>query len=248
MEQRPLRLGDTLDDYCPRERRVTNHAIVAMVEDGIKQTRCTTCDAEHAYKGGHAPRRRKKDSQAALYKEVLAGLGEPETVSGLTPVVPPVALPAPVAAPMSDMTSPEYAAAPPSDDREEDDAARADVPDEPAGEVEEGPVHRPLIRATLPRIEGQKEERRAPDFTIRQAGSRGPATFRGGGAGTRGKPRVGGGGGGEANGNRAGQAGHGGPRFSAGRPGGRGPTGRGGQSPSFRGGAPRHGGGKKRSR
>ena len=26
MEQRPLRLGDILDDYCPRERRVTNHA------------------------------------------------------------------------------------------------------------------------------------------------------------------------------------------------------------------------------
>ena len=31
MEQRPLRLGDIVDDYCPRERRVTNHAIVALV-------------------------------------------------------------------------------------------------------------------------------------------------------------------------------------------------------------------------
>ena len=60
MEQRRLRLGDTLDDYCPRERRVTNHAVVAMIEEDIKQTRCTTCDAEHAYKGGKAPRRRKK--------------------------------------------------------------------------------------------------------------------------------------------------------------------------------------------
>ena len=29
--QRQLRLGDILDDYCPRERRVTNHAIVAMI-------------------------------------------------------------------------------------------------------------------------------------------------------------------------------------------------------------------------
>src|SRR5262245_31176537 len=60
MEQRPLRLGDILDDYCPRERRVTNHAVVAMIEDTVKQTRCTTCDAEHPYKGGQAPRRRKK--------------------------------------------------------------------------------------------------------------------------------------------------------------------------------------------
>ncbi len=31
MQQRQLRLGDILDDYCPRERRVTNHAVVAMV-------------------------------------------------------------------------------------------------------------------------------------------------------------------------------------------------------------------------
>ena len=45
--QRELRLGDILDDYCPRERRVTNHAVVAMVGADVKQTRCTTCDAEH---------------------------------------------------------------------------------------------------------------------------------------------------------------------------------------------------------
>src|SRR6187200_2932782 len=77
MEQRRLRLGDILDDYCTRERRVTNHAVVAMVEETVKQTRCTTCDAEHPYKGGHAPRRKKKDTSSSLYKEVLAG--KPDT-------------------------------------------------------------------------------------------------------------------------------------------------------------------------
>src|SRR5215207_216278 len=77
MEQRRLRLGDIVDDYCPRERRVTNHAVVAMIEEAIKQTRCTTCDAEHPYKGGQAPRRRKKESSSsALYNEVLAGKGD----------------------------------------------------------------------------------------------------------------------------------------------------------------------------
>jgi hypothetical protein len=45
MQQRQLRLGDILDDYCPRERRLTNHAIVAMIGDEVKQTRCTTCNA-----------------------------------------------------------------------------------------------------------------------------------------------------------------------------------------------------------
>src|SRR5262245_19424739 len=72
MEQRPLRLGDVVDDYCPRERRVTNPAIVAMVEDVIRQTRCTTCDAEHPYKGAREPRLRRKPGAAALYDQVLA--------------------------------------------------------------------------------------------------------------------------------------------------------------------------------
>src|SRR5438309_176672 len=74
MQQRQLRLGDILDDYCPRERRVTNHAIVAMVEQDVKQTRCTTCDTEHQYKHARIPRqRRKSEAPAALYSQVLAG-------------------------------------------------------------------------------------------------------------------------------------------------------------------------------
>src|SRR4051812_19147486 len=72
--QRQLRLGDVLDDYCPRERRVTNHVIVAMVGDEVKHTRCTTCDADHDYKNAKVPRQRKKtDSPAALYAQVAAG-------------------------------------------------------------------------------------------------------------------------------------------------------------------------------
>src|SRR3954469_882260 len=90
MEQRRLRLGDILDDYCPRERRVTNHAVVAMIDEDVKQTRCTTCDAEHVYKGGKAPRRKKADSTGVLYKEVLAGIEEPVRRESL-------AAPAPVA-------------------------------------------------------------------------------------------------------------------------------------------------------
>ena len=58
MEQRTLRLGDLVDDYCPRDRRITNHAIVAIVNDAVRQTRCMTCDTEHVFKGGKAPRRR----------------------------------------------------------------------------------------------------------------------------------------------------------------------------------------------
>src|SRR6186997_408011 len=63
MQQRRLRLGDILDDYCPRERRITNHAVVAMIDEQVKQTRCTTCDAEHEYKEARTPAaRRRKDA------------------------------------------------------------------------------------------------------------------------------------------------------------------------------------------
>src|SRR5215218_5569103 len=73
MEQRRLRLGDILDDYCPRERRVTNHAVVAMIDADVKQTRCTTCDTEHEYKHAKVPRqRRKAETPAALYTQVAA--------------------------------------------------------------------------------------------------------------------------------------------------------------------------------
>ena len=60
MQQRQPRLGDVLDDYCPRERRVTNHVVVAMIGDDVKQTRCTTCDADHEYKQAKVPRVRRK--------------------------------------------------------------------------------------------------------------------------------------------------------------------------------------------
>ena len=67
MQQRQLRLGDILDDYCPRERRLANHTIVAMVGNDIRLTRCTTCDTEHPYKGGKVPRLRKKKTSVEVF-------------------------------------------------------------------------------------------------------------------------------------------------------------------------------------
>jgi hypothetical protein len=46
-------------------------------------------------------------------------------------------------------------------------------PVEKNGNLEEGPVHRPLIRATLPRPEGAPPPTRpAPEFTVRQPAGR----------------------------------------------------------------------------
>ena len=247
MEQRRLRLGDILDDYCPRERRLTNHAVVAMIEEDIKQTRCTTCDAEHAYKGGKVPKRRKKETTAALYKEVLSS--QTTDVPHIVPDPEPEQHDTVVHASDDEQVSTalnettEVESEPPLDEPAVIAAIDDHDPDPVVPEIEEGPVHRPLIRAQLPRIEGQKEERRTPEFTIRQRGGNGH--FRGGDH--RMKPHRHGGNGqaGNASGNRA----QGGSRFAgprqpgSGRPG---QPGRGGQ-PGFRSGQ-RQGGGRKRSR
>jgi hypothetical protein len=244
MEQRRLRLGDILDDYCPRERRLTNHAVVAMIEEDVKQTRCTTCDAEHAYKGGKLPRRRKKDTASALYTEVLAGHLAPDAI----PVVPdldPEALEAAVApvvpaTPIAVAVPPAVTAAPAQEDAHADADEHHEAENEEPPQVEEGPVHRPLIRAQLPRIEGQKEERRLPEFTIRQRAG-GNGHFRGGM-----KAHRPGGHGGNAPGGNS-NRGHGAPRFagsrSAGPGGGRNQAGGRGAGGGFR-----SGGGRKRSR
>ena len=245
MDQRPLRLGDILDDYCPRERRVTNHAIVAMIDDAVKQTRCTTCDAEHVYKGARVPRRRTKDTPATLYKEVLAGLPEPDATPALAVAVPgnivdvPELPVAPLVAAIADAEDP--VPDPVSSESEAEPSVR-----------EDGPVHRQLLRAKLPRPEGQKDARPLPEFTIRQAAARGNGHFRcDRPKGRGGDPRAvmgrgGHGNGYSANGNRA-QGGGG--RFQGSRPGGgqhrNAGGGRGPQNP-FRGGQQRHGGKKGR--
>ena len=66
MQQRQLRLGDILDDYCPRERRLTNHVVVAMIGADVKQTRCSTCETEHEYKQAKLPRLRRKADAPVL--------------------------------------------------------------------------------------------------------------------------------------------------------------------------------------
>jgi len=195
MTQRRPRLGDILDDYCTRERRLTNHAVVAMVEDEVKLTRCTTCDTEHEFKHGKMPAlRRKKDAASAAYKEVLAAVtGDAAPAAVVVPAqaieeapaaVAPAARPAPEPAVEPVAASPAPPVAQVS--TPQPSAGAAEVPDdaeagEPAaGKPEDGRVHRRLIRATLPRPENHVPERPIPEFTMRQPTERG-GKFRGGG-------------------------------------------------------------------
>jgi len=167
MTERRVRLGDILDDYCPRERRVTNHAVVAMIEDEVKQTRCTTCDADHEYKHAKVPAQRRKKTAAAA-PAALA----PDAAEALPAVVARSEEPEPEPMPDADEAV-EQAIEP-----EVDAADAEDGEERAASDEDDWPVHRPLIRATLPRPEGQTPERREPDFTIRQNDGRGNSNQR----------------------------------------------------------------------
>ncbi len=157
MQQRQLRLGDILDDYCPRERRLANHTIVAMVGDDIRLTRCTTCDTEHPDKGGKAPRlRKKKTAVEAAYDEVLESVkqdAQPQGVLVTHPEPDEAELPAQLSVKDAE-PMPEH--------RDNGSAPARTTP-------EEVRLHRPLIRAQLPRVEREPAAWPVPEFTILQA-------------------------------------------------------------------------------
>jgi hypothetical protein len=229
MEQRTPRLGDIVDDYCPRERRVTNHAIVAIVEEAIRQTRCTACNTEHVFKGGQEPRRRIVKPGLVAHSPAVVEMAAAERVAVVEREPEP-------------STAPEHTRAAPAQDGTPASA-------EP-GPADGWAAHRRLIRATLPKTGGEPPEPRPiPEVTMHQRPPQGrpgrPFRFDHSGRGNsvqpfRGRPMHGGGNGSvngngskddedEVNGNIGGggapghgRGGHGGPA----EPGGPGPGGR----------------------
>src|SRR3990167_8597680 len=142
MQQRRPPLRAIPDDYCPRERRITNHVIVAMIEDEVKQTRCSTCDADHEYKQARIPPQRRKRSESS------AADGDP-VESTLRPRTDDAGSPAETFDLDTDPAAASLEAAADSADGEAVEDPTTGASDD------EGPVHRRLIRATLPRPEGQ---------------------------------------------------------------------------------------------
>jgi hypothetical protein len=186
MQQRRFRPGDVLDDYCPRERRITDHAIVAMIDDDIKQTRCVVCDAEHEYKDGKVPAQRRKKPQAALFTQVLEGLqgphpaarlaAHPETDSDSDLLSADESVTEPVSAVVA-LSVPEVAGeevfTAASPEPEPVAVAEPFSGEQPASR-DDRPWRRQLIRAALPRPEGQQPQptRQMPEFTVRQPNNR----------------------------------------------------------------------------
>jgi len=72
------RLGDDLDDYCIKCKRVTNHSLLAMVDHEPAKVRCRSCYNEHSFRHSEIPPSKKDLKKADLFKTVLSSIA-PET-------------------------------------------------------------------------------------------------------------------------------------------------------------------------
>jgi hypothetical protein len=82
-----LRLGDEIDDYCVRCRRVTNHLIVSLLNGEPAKVRCRTCYSDHDYRREQVPPSKKDLKKEQLFKEVLSSVdpGTAEDAAGRPP-------------------------------------------------------------------------------------------------------------------------------------------------------------------
>ena len=90
MADRVLRLGDVIDDYCPRCRLLLNHDVATLTGGKVVKSTCRTCYNTHDYRNAQVPARRKtkKDDAKTLMSQVLESMP------------PPPAAPAPPATPV----------------------------------------------------------------------------------------------------------------------------------------------------
>lgn len=80
------RLGDLIDDYCPRCRLLLNHAVASMVEGQVAKVICQTCLTEHPFLHSDGSKRKgPAGPKQTLYQQVQAQL-------------PPAAAPSPSSA------------------------------------------------------------------------------------------------------------------------------------------------------
>ena len=92
-----LRLGDIIDDYCVKCRRLTNHAIVSIVDGEAAKVRCRSCYHDHTYLREIVPPSKKDLKKMELFNAVLAGSGVPPAAEG--EANPPADSPEPAAEP-----------------------------------------------------------------------------------------------------------------------------------------------------
>ena len=68
---REPRLGDIIDDYCVKCKRIMNHSVVSILNEEPAKVRCRTCHSDHDYRHETAPPPKVDLRKQALFQEVL---------------------------------------------------------------------------------------------------------------------------------------------------------------------------------
>jgi hypothetical protein len=65
------RLGDDIDDFCVKCKRVMNHLVVSLLGDEAAKVRCRTCHNDHDFRHEQAPPPRVDSRKASLIQQAL---------------------------------------------------------------------------------------------------------------------------------------------------------------------------------
>ena len=79
---REPRLGDDIDDFCVRCKRVMNHNIVSVIKGEPAKVRCRTCHSDHDFRHEQAPPPKVDLRKQALFNEVLKKVSPGDTGAG----------------------------------------------------------------------------------------------------------------------------------------------------------------------
>ena len=68
---RDIRLGDDIDDFCVRCKRVMNHNVVSVLNNAPAKVRCRICHSDHDFRNEQPPPPKVDLRKQALFNEVL---------------------------------------------------------------------------------------------------------------------------------------------------------------------------------
>jgi hypothetical protein len=99
MPDEAVRLGDLIDDFCPRCKLLLNHAVASIMDGKAVKVICKTCYTEHAFRHGEGGKK-KAPAGMTLFDQVLAAAAPapaapaPEDEAEAAPVPAPKKKPA----------------------------------------------------------------------------------------------------------------------------------------------------------
>lgn len=82
---REPRLGDIIDDYCVKCKRIMNHAVVSLLNGEPAKVRCRTCHNDHDYRHEQPPPPKVDMRKQALFNEVLAKVAPGSPIAAVAP-------------------------------------------------------------------------------------------------------------------------------------------------------------------